>query len=151
LEFVHTFEDIVRGERTVHRVGEDEHHIAFLDPTPVRPGHVIAFPKAVSDQLFEMPPDAYGALMEFARAVAVHMKACLPCERVCMTVIGWQVRHAHYQFQSGCRERPTTVSGSPVLPELTTGVCGVANGSARRRTPVPRIVMAAECVKGSTV
>jgi histidine triad (HIT) family protein len=68
LEFVHTFEDIVRGERTVHRVGEDEHHIAFLEPTPLRPGHVVVFPKIVTDQLFEMQPEAYGALMEFARA-----------------------------------------------------------------------------------
>ena len=53
------------------------------------------------------------------------------------------LRMTWYQFQSGMRAMPTTVSGRPVEPELSTGVCWLANGSARRRTPVPLMVICA--------
>jgi histidine triad (HIT) family protein len=106
-----TFEDVVRGIRQVHRIAEDERHIAFLNPSPVRPGHAIVIPKRVSDQLFELPAAEYAALMEFARATAVLLRSRLPCERVCMAVIGWQVRHAHVHLV------PTNADGEfPPLP-----------------------------------
>jgi histidine triad (HIT) family protein len=90
-----TFADIARGIRPVHRIGEDDLHIAFLNPTPSRPGHAIVIPKRVSDYVFDLPAREFGALMEFTRATAVGMRDHLPCERVCMAVIGWQVRHVH--------------------------------------------------------
>lgn len=90
-----TFEDVVSGSRPVHRLGEDEHHLAFLNPNPVRPGHTIVLRKEVSDQLFELPAAEFGALMEFVRVTSVSLRARVPCERVCMAVIGWQVRHVH--------------------------------------------------------
>lgn len=106
-----TFADVVSGTRQVHRIGEDERHIAFLNPTPVRPGHAIVIPKRVSDQLFDLPANEYAALMEFARETAVRMRARLPCERVCMAVIGWQVRHVHVHLV------PTQADGEfPPLP-----------------------------------
>lgn len=90
-----TFADIVNGERAVHRIHEDERHIAFLNPSPLRPGHVIVIPKRVASYLFDLEADEYHALWEFARIVAVRMRERLPCERVCVAVVGWQVRHAH--------------------------------------------------------
>lgn len=106
-----TFEDIVRGERVVPRLAEDEHHIAFLTDSPVRPGHTVVLSKRVSDQLFELPPVEYAALMEFARATAVRLRERLPCERVCLAVIGWQVRHVHVHLV------PTDAEGQfPPLP-----------------------------------
>ena len=106
-----TFEDVALGLRSVQRIGEDERHIAFLNPTPVRPGHVIVIPKSVSDQLFDLPTDEYGALMSFTRDTAIRMRRLLPCERVCMAVIGWQVRHVHVHLV------PTNSDGEfPPLP-----------------------------------
>jgi histidine triad (HIT) family protein len=106
-----TFEDVVSGLRPVHRVAEDACHVAFLNPSPVRPGHVIVLPKRVSDQLFELPAHDYAALMEFARVVAISMREHLPCERVCLAVIGWQVRHVHLHLV------PTNADGEfPPLP-----------------------------------
>jgi len=106
-----TFEDVVSGTRAVHRIAEDERHIAFLNPTPVRPGHAIVIPKRVSDYLFDLPAGEYGALMEFARKTAVELKQLLPCERVCVAVIGWQVRHVHVHLV------PTNADGEfPPLP-----------------------------------
>jgi histidine triad (HIT) family protein len=90
-----TFADIVSGERAVHRIHEDERHIAFLNPSPVRPGHAIVIPKRVASYLFDLDPEEYGALWEFARVVAVRIRERLRCERVCIAVVGWQVRHVH--------------------------------------------------------
>lgn len=90
-----TFEDVVRGERRVQRVGEDERHIAFLNPSPLRPGHVIVIPKRVTGYIFDLDAVEHAALMEFVRVTAVRIRERLGCERVCMAVIGWQVRHVH--------------------------------------------------------
>jgi histidine triad (HIT) family protein len=90
-----TFEDIVRGERAVQRVAEDAGHIAFLSPNPVRTGHVIVIPRRVADSIFDMGESEFGALMEFARKVGLRLRERLPCARVCVAAIGWQVRHAH--------------------------------------------------------
>ena len=90
-----TFADVVEGTASVHRVAEDEHHVAFLAPRPHRPGHVIVTTRRVHDQVFELPPEEHARLWAFARDVAKRMKRALPCERVCATVVGWVVRHAH--------------------------------------------------------
>jgi histidine triad (HIT) family protein len=90
-----TFEDIVSGNTPCHKVWEDEHHIAFLNMRPVRPGHVIVIPKRVSSYVFDMPAEEYHALWEAARIVAREMRERLGCERVCTAVVGWEVRHTH--------------------------------------------------------
>ena len=90
-----TFEDIVSGNMPSHKVWEDERHIAFLNPRPVQRGHVIVIPKKLSSYLFAMPEDEYHALWEAARIVADMMRERLRCERVCVAVVGWEVRHTH--------------------------------------------------------
>lgn len=106
-----TFEDVVRGERAVHRIAEDEHHLAFLNPSPIRPGHVVVIPKRWSGYVFDLPAPEYAALMEFARATAVRLRERLACERVCVAIVGWQVRHTHVHLV------PTNADGEfPPLP-----------------------------------
>src|SRR5580765_7022776 len=90
-----TFEDVVSGNTHYHKVWEDDHHIAFLNPRPIRPGHVIVIPKKLSSYLFDLPREEYHALWEAARLVGVLMRARLKCERVCLAVVGWEVRHTH--------------------------------------------------------
>jgi histidine triad (HIT) family protein len=108
---MNTFEDIVRGDRRVHRVAEDGRHIAFLSPSPVRPGHVIVITRQVADSVFDLAPADHAALMEFARVVALRLRERMPCARVCMAAIGWQVRHAHVHLV------PTDADGQfPPLP-----------------------------------
>ncbi len=106
-----TFEDVVRGERAVARIHEDEAHLAFLNPSPIRPGHTIVLPKRVEPYLFDMESDAYDALWRVVRRVARHLRARVPCERVCVAVVGWQVRHVHVHLV------PTDADGEfPPLP-----------------------------------
>lgn len=106
-----TFADLVSGKIRCHRVFEDEDHLAFLSHTPIAPGHTIVIPKRVIPYLFDMEPVAYHELWERARIVGRSLKAALGCERVCLAVIGWELRHAHVHLV------PTLSAGEfPGLP-----------------------------------
>ena len=59
------FCSIVRDEAPAHRVFEDDDIVAFLDRTPLFPGHVLVVPKAHVVTLPELPPEAVGPF--FAR------------------------------------------------------------------------------------
>jgi histidine triad (HIT) family protein len=56
------FSKIVRGEIPCHRVYEDEHVLAFLDITPVAPGHTLVIPKEPARTLDELSDDSAAAL-----------------------------------------------------------------------------------------
>jgi histidine triad (HIT) family protein len=90
-----TFEDVVAGRVPCHRVWEDEHHLAILSTTPTRPGHTLVFPKRLHAYVFGMPAAEYEALWRAAREVALLLERALACPRVCLAVIGWEVRHVH--------------------------------------------------------
>lgn len=106
-----TFADVVSGAVPVVRVREDARHLAFLAPRPQLPGHVIVVPKQVHDSWLDLDAEATAALWQFAREVGLLLRERLPCARVCVTVIGWEVRHAHIHLL------PTTAGGQvPGLP-----------------------------------
>jgi histidine triad (HIT) family protein len=108
-----TFEDIVTGRVPARVVFQDERHLAFLSPRPIRPGHVIVLPKRVVAYVFDMDPQEYAELWAVARDVARRVKESLACERVCVAVIGWEVRHVHVHLV------PTNAAGEfPPLPGL---------------------------------
>lgn len=90
-----TLVDVVEGRTPVLRVAEDARHLAYLAPRPVRPGHVIVVTRNVVDGVFDLDDDAHAALWAFVRTVGRTMRERLPCARVCVSVIGWVVRHAH--------------------------------------------------------
>ncbi|MED5370114.1 MAG: HIT family protein [Myxococcota bacterium] len=89
------FSRIVAGEIPCHKVWEDEHHLAFLDIRPVAPGHTLVIPKREVDYLFDLSPAEYGALWEAVRRVEAKIQARMGCERVIVTVMGWEVPHVH--------------------------------------------------------
>jgi len=67
------FSRIIRGEIPCHRVYEDDLVLAFLDVSPLAPGHTLVIPKeavATLDKLSEESSAAIGrALPKIARAV----------------------------------------------------------------------------------
>jgi len=89
------FSRIVSGEIPCHKVWEDKDHLAFLDIRPVVPGHTLVIPKREVDYLFDLPEAEYAALWKAAHGVARHLKEKLKVARVCVTVIGFEVPHAH--------------------------------------------------------
>lgn len=106
-----TFADVVAGRVDVVRVREDARHIAFLAPRPMVPGHVVVIPRHVQDSWLDLDAESTAALWQFAREVGLLLRERLPCARVCVTVIGWEVRHAHIHLL------PTTAAGQvPGLP-----------------------------------
>jgi histidine triad (HIT) family protein len=84
---------------------------------------VIAIPKRVADSVFDLPPAEHAALMEFARVVALRLRERLPCARVCMAAIGWQVRHAHVHLvPTDADGQFPPLAGSPATDAELTAV-----------------------------
>ena len=112
-----TFADIVHKRVPVHVVGEDHDHLAWLAPRPVRPGHVVIATRVVVDSVFDLDGPANAALWAFVRQQALQLRTRLPCARVCVSVIGWAVRHAHVHLVP--TDAPGQVPGldGPPLPD----------------------------------
>ena len=89
------FSRIVAGEIPSYKVAEDDKHYAFLDISPVAPGHTLVIPKKEVDYLFDLADDEYESLQLFAKRVAAAMKSALPCKRIGVAVTGLEVPHAH--------------------------------------------------------
>ncbi|WP_348533734.1 nuclease A inhibitor family protein [Hymenobacter nitidus] len=89
------FSRIISGELPAYKVAEDEHHLAFLDITPLVEGHTLVIPKREVDYIFDMAPEELAALHQFAQRVAKGVKEAVPCKRVGVAVIGLEVPHAH--------------------------------------------------------
>ena len=89
------FQDIVAGRHPVQVIARDADHVAWLAERPVREGHVIVATARVVDAVFDLEADAHAALWTFVHGVARTLRERLPCQRVCVSVIGWVVRHAH--------------------------------------------------------
>lgn len=89
------FTKIIQGEIPCYKIAENEHCFAFLDINPNAIGHTLCIPKQEVDKLFDLEPERYHQLLEFARRVAIALEKAIPCERVGMAVVGLEVHHAH--------------------------------------------------------
>ena len=89
------FTKIVAGEIPCYKVAEDEHHLAFLDINPNTAGHTLCIPKKETDRLMDLEAQAYSDLMNFSRKVALALRQVVPCKRIGMSVIGFEVPHVH--------------------------------------------------------
>lgn len=90
------FTRIAAGEIPSFKVAEDEDYYAFLDISPLALGHTLVIPKHVEDDyIFHLDDRTYAGLWEFARKVAVAIKAAVPCKRVGVAVLGMEVPHTH--------------------------------------------------------
>lgn len=89
------FAKIVKGEIPCYKVAENDDFLAFLDIFPLQRGHVLVIPKTSVDYLFDLDDELLGKMMIFAKQVAVKIKAEIPCKRIGVTVLGFDVAHAH--------------------------------------------------------
>lgn len=89
------FEKIAKGEIPCHKVWENEDFLAFLDIRPVAPGHTLVIPKKAIDPVFAMDDETYKRFFLAIKKVSSLLKEKVPCERVCMAVVGFEVPHAH--------------------------------------------------------
>ena len=90
------FTKIAAGEIPSWKVGENEDFYAFLDIAPLAEGHTLVIPRKVEkDYIFDLDEKTYRGLTDFARKVAIALKAAIPCKRVGVAVLGMEVPHTH--------------------------------------------------------
>lgn len=89
------FTQIVNGEIPCYKIAETHDFLAFLDAFPLVEGHTLVIPKKEVDKIWDLDPETYKGLMEFAHKIAVAVEKAIPCKRVGMSVIGLEVPHTH--------------------------------------------------------
>ncbi len=89
------FTRIIQGEIPAHTIYEDDQFIAFLDVSPLVPGHTLVVPKQEVDYIFDLDDDTLAGLMLVAKKIAPAIKKACPCLRLGVTVIGLEVPHTH--------------------------------------------------------
>lgn len=89
------FTKIVNREIESFIVDEDDDNLAFLDIAPLAKGHILVIPKKETDYIFDLDTIEYLSLWNFTQKVATAMKKVLPCDRIGVSVIGFEVPHVH--------------------------------------------------------
>lgn len=89
------FTRIIKGEIPSYKVAEDDRFFAFLDISPLVPGHTLVVPKREVDYIFDMDENELADMMIFARRVALAIEKVVPCIRIGVAVLGLEVPHAH--------------------------------------------------------
>lgn len=86
---------IVNGEIPAVKVWENEKYLAFLDMTPIKPGHTLLIPKKHDDYLFDLSDEEYSELMLNVKEYATLLKEKLNPKKVGVVVEGFGVPHIH--------------------------------------------------------
>lgn len=89
------FTKIVKGEIPCHKVYEDQYTLAFLDIHPAAEAHTLVIPKQQVEFVWDLPADAYQALMASVQKVARRLREVTGKKYVGTWVIGTDVPHAH--------------------------------------------------------
>jgi len=95
---------IVKNEKKVFKIYEDEKHLAFMDAFPSFKGQVLVIPKKHVSNYLEMQEQEYKELMETARTIAKKMKQVFKPLVVALIIEGLEVPHVHvklYPIQKG--------------------------------------------------
>jgi histidine triad (HIT) family protein len=89
------FTKIINGEIPSFKIAENEKFYAFLDISPLRPGHTLVVPKLETDRFFDLSEELLSELLVFARPIARSIEKSFQCNRCGIAVIGLEVPHAH--------------------------------------------------------
>jgi len=92
------FTRIIRGEIPCHKIYEDDKTFAFLDITPIQPGHVLVVSKKPYKTFEVMGDEDYTALMKTVKLIARRIKQVFKPRRVGIIVEGFEVDHAHVKI-----------------------------------------------------
>jgi len=89
------FSQIINKKIPADIVFENEDCIAFMDIMPIQKGHVLVVPKLEVDNIFDLPLNTYTSVFSFARKISIAMKKTFNCKRIGVSVIGFEIPHAH--------------------------------------------------------
>ena len=89
------FTKIINGEIPSLKIAENENFLAFLDINPIQKGHTLVIPKKEIDYLFDLEDEILQEMIVFSKEVALKIEKSITCKRIGMTVVGFDVPHAH--------------------------------------------------------
>jgi histidine triad (HIT) family protein len=89
------FTKIIKGEIPCYKIAENDKFLAFLDINPIQKGHTLVIPKQQIDYIFEIENSLLQEMIVFSKEVALKIEKAIPCKRIGMTVVGFDVPHAH--------------------------------------------------------
>jgi histidine triad (HIT) family protein len=92
------FTKIINGDIPSFKLYEDDYVFAFLDIRPVKPGHTLIVPKVEVDYFVDVPEPYYSAVFQAAKKIAPALQQATGCQRVCTTIVGYEVPHFHYHL-----------------------------------------------------
>ena len=94
---------IIAGEIPAYKVYEDDDVLAFLDITPVNPGHTLVIPKQHYDHLLDLPEAEANKLISVIKKITPAVLAGAGAEGFNLelnngTVSGQVVNHVHWHI-----------------------------------------------------
>ncbi|WP_341657444.1 HIT family protein [Blattabacterium cuenoti] len=90
------FQKIIHNEILAYKVAEDSDHLAFLDIYPIKIGHTLVIPKKSNrEKIFSLSEKEFLSIMFFTRKVAIGIEKIIPCNRVGIFVMGFEIPHVH--------------------------------------------------------
>lgn len=89
------FEMIIDGQIPGRFVYADEVCVVFATIEPVTRGHVLVVPRRPHPAWTDLPSDCAAHLMQVAQTVAKAQLKAFPCERIGLTIAGFEVPHTH--------------------------------------------------------
>ena len=89
------FSKIISGEIPSYKIAENDLFFAFLDISPLVPGHTLVVPKTGTDKFFDLDDKYLAGLLLFAKPVARAIEKSFDCNRCGISVVGLEVPHAH--------------------------------------------------------
>lgn len=84
---------IIKGDIPCHKVYEDKDFFAFLDISPLNPGHTLVIPKKHYRWVWDVPN--IGEYYKTVGKIASAMKKAFNTDYVVSMVFGQEVGHAH--------------------------------------------------------
>ncbi len=94
---------IVKGEIPADIVYEDENFLAFLDITPVNPGHALLVPKKHYENLYDLPEKTLERITPLIKKIALAIRQGVGAEGINIIMnnekpAGQLVPHAHFHI-----------------------------------------------------
>ncbi|WP_113738149.1 HIT family protein [Blattabacterium clevelandi] len=90
------FTKIIKNEISAYKIAETYNHLAFLDIYPLKIGHTLVIPKKENiEKIFSLTEKEFISIMSFTRKVAIGIEKIIPCNRIGIFVLGFEIPHAH--------------------------------------------------------
>lgn len=111
------FEMIIAGDIPGRFVYADEKCVVFATIEPVRPGHVLVVPREAVPAWTDLPEDDAAHLFKVAQMIGKAQLETFECERIGLTIAGFEVPHTHLHVIPLRSEADLALSNASKVPD----------------------------------